>query len=466
MVALKNSKRDLNKIMDSSVDIICAVDEAGKFIRISAAAIKIWGYTPAQLIGKPYIQFVYWEDHQKTTEGAARVIAGTNMTNFENRYVHKNGLLVPMLWSARWDNRKKIMYCVARDATEKLQSEATLIASEKKYMALFELNPLPSFMWDAETLKIIDCNEEAVVKYGYTKEEFSQLSVKDLRPADDVPFFEQPIKPAEENDQNDKRVWRHKKKNGELMFVNASRRLIKQDKIKSSWLVVVNDITEKIKAEEQKELEKRDKEALINSTDDAMWSVNINFELIAANKTFIGNLEVLTGIRFEPGDNVLKNSVFPENYISFWKEYYAKCLSGESFKKEISLPASKNSKEQWWDIKFTPIYKERAVFGVACYARDITENKIAEQAIIFRAELLNTIGQAVIATNLDGTRPGGPRPGGRRCRPGRRRRRPADTRSRLVRRRPVRRRPGRRRAGRRTGTGLEAAGIQPTRIQL
>ena len=50
--------------------------------------------------------------------------------------------------------------------------------------------------------------------------------------------------------------------------------------------VTAADVTEKKKAEEQKEFERRDKEALINSTEDMIWSVSSDYRLIAANKSF------------------------------------------------------------------------------------------------------------------------------------------------------------------------------------
>jgi len=40
-------------------------------------------------------------------------------------------------------------------------------------------------IWDFETRNIIDCNEEAILKYGYTREEFLQLSIREIRPKED-----------------------------------------------------------------------------------------------------------------------------------------------------------------------------------------------------------------------------------------------------------------------------------------
>ena len=91
--------------MDSSLDVICSMDEHGKFINVSAASEKLWGYKPAELIGKRYSSFVYKEDQAKTMQAIADITSGINMTNFENYQVCKDGSLVPMVLSARWDEQ-------------------------------------------------------------------------------------------------------------------------------------------------------------------------------------------------------------------------------------------------------------------------------------------------------------------------------------------------------------------------
>jgi len=134
---LQKALGDINKIMDSSLDVICAVDEEGYFIQVSAACEAIWGYKADELIGKLMIDFVYPEDREQTQKASGNVMAGNNMINFENRYIRKDGSLVPVNWSARWDPKDRIRYGVARDATEKKRSEEALESQRKRYNDLF-----------------------------------------------------------------------------------------------------------------------------------------------------------------------------------------------------------------------------------------------------------------------------------------------------------------------------------------
>ncbi|WP_301927798.1 PAS domain S-box protein [Ferruginibacter sp.] len=376
--ALAREKEKMDAIMESSLDIICAVDANGLIVQVSAAAETIWGYTPAEMIGKGFIDFVYEGDRTASLLAAAEVKAGNSKNNFENRYVKKDGSLVTMQWSAKWDEKTQTRYAVARDVTEKKKQEMMLLESEKKYKNLFENNPAPMIIWDFETLQIIDCNEEALLKYGFTRTEFLQLTIKDLRPEEDIPLIEAAVKSEQYYGTIHKKIWRHKKKNGEILFMDVNGHLMEYNGRKVA-LVMLNDLTEKLKAEEQKEFEKRDKEALINSTDDLIWSVSKSYKLIAANQAFLKNFHLQTAALLKPGDSLLLETFFPEDLLLFWKEVYQRALSGEAYKLELYSPAKGEIDETWWDINFNPIYKEQLVVGIACYARNITAYKISEQ---------------------------------------------------------------------------------------
>jgi len=133
----QRKEKDLKKIMDSSLDVICAVDAKGCFIQVSAASEAIWGYKPEELIGRSIFDLVYPEDHEKTRKTASNVMAGHNMAHFNNRYVHKDGSLVPIEWTARWDAKDQVRYGVARDATEKLEVQKIIEGERQRYAELF-----------------------------------------------------------------------------------------------------------------------------------------------------------------------------------------------------------------------------------------------------------------------------------------------------------------------------------------
>lgn len=120
---LRKAVRTHQLFVDHSLDILCTIDEQGRFVSVSTAAKTVWGYKPEEMIGRPYLDWVAPEDHPRTNEAAAAIMQGRAQRDFENRYRHRDGTLVPVMWSAVWSPEEKMMFCVARDVTERKISE-------------------------------------------------------------------------------------------------------------------------------------------------------------------------------------------------------------------------------------------------------------------------------------------------------------------------------------------------------
>jgi PAS domain S-box-containing protein len=150
-IALIESYNELENIFNQSMDIICVFDGEGRFRKISNACEKILGYKIEELMGRSFFDFIYDEDLDQTKKVAADIMNGAEVTNFENRYIAKNGCLVPIIWSARWDKKENLMFCVARDATEKKIAEKKLIQSEAFLEEAQRLAKMGSWNFDLKT---------------------------------------------------------------------------------------------------------------------------------------------------------------------------------------------------------------------------------------------------------------------------------------------------------------------------
>lgn len=165
--------------------------------------------------------------------------------------------------------------------------EEALLASEKKSKYLFDNNPSPMVIWDFETLRIIDCNEEALLKYGYSREEFLQLTIRDIRPDEDVPLINTITKDEETYQRIHKKVWRHKKKNGEIIFVDVSGHLIDYHGRRVS-MVQLNDVTESIKSQNELKASEERYKLLFHSSPIAKWVYDLDtLEILDVNDTAI-----------------------------------------------------------------------------------------------------------------------------------------------------------------------------------
>ena len=109
--------------IDLLLDAICVVDRNGRFVYVSAACERIFGYEQYELIGQPMMELVLPADRERTLQAAAEIMAGEPKFNFENRYVRKDGRVVHISWSARWSQTYQLRVAVARDITERKHAE-------------------------------------------------------------------------------------------------------------------------------------------------------------------------------------------------------------------------------------------------------------------------------------------------------------------------------------------------------
>ena len=136
----------------------------------------------------------------------------------------------------------------SRMSTEQKVLKHSLHRSEEAYRLVFEKNPNPAWIHDAESLRILAVNEAAMRKYGYTRDEFLGLTLADLRVCDEVPSLrEQLSSPYPE--PVDEAVWRHRTKGGAIIEVEILAQEILVEG-RAAPLVLAIDVTGRREAEE------------------------------------------------------------------------------------------------------------------------------------------------------------------------------------------------------------------------
>ena len=122
------------------------------------------------------------------------------------------------------------------------EGQAQLRASEEEYRSLFDLNPSPMWVYDRETLAFLAVNRAAVRRYGYSHDEFLAMTLREIRPPEDVPRLLQAI--ATGRDQAEVTRWRHRTKDGTLLDVDIIARPLSFAGRKAE-LVLAHDVTER-----------------------------------------------------------------------------------------------------------------------------------------------------------------------------------------------------------------------------
>ncbi|HET6996866.1 MAG TPA: PAS domain S-box protein [Chitinophagaceae bacterium] len=135
-----------------------------------------------------------------------------------------------------------------QDITEKKRTENILRESESQYKSLFNDSPFANGILDKETLKCLEINNTALALYGYSREEFLQLTAFDLRPPEDHQLLKEQL--AKGTFGADRSIRSHRKKNGEIIQVEPFISEISY-KGKQAFLVTIHDVTETLQLQEQ-----------------------------------------------------------------------------------------------------------------------------------------------------------------------------------------------------------------------
>jgi two-component system cell cycle sensor histidine kinase/response regulator CckA len=138
----------------------------------------------------------------------------------------------------------------AANAIENARLVRSLASSEERYRLLFEASPLPMWVYDADTLRFLAVNEAAVRHYGYTRAEFLSMTIKDIRPPEDVDGLLADLRSKGGPGSPMPGVWRHQTKDGTVIDVEITAgRVIMEGR--RAALVLSHDVTERRRLEER-----------------------------------------------------------------------------------------------------------------------------------------------------------------------------------------------------------------------
>lgn len=142
------------------------------------------------------------------------------------------------------DGKPAIM-SVVRDISERKRAETELRQSEARYRFLFESSPLPMWVFDTETLAFLEVNGTAVSHYGYSREEFLAMTLREIRPQQEVADLERMVN-AEVRSQG--RIWTHRRKDGSLIKAAIWFQDV-QFLGRNARMVLAEDVTARVEAE-------------------------------------------------------------------------------------------------------------------------------------------------------------------------------------------------------------------------
>ncbi len=265
-----------------------------------------------------------------------------------------------------------------RDVTEKMRVLEQLQESEARYRLLFESNPHPMWVHDLETGAFLAVNDAAIALYGYTREEFSAMTIRDLRLPEDISRLREGYAPASYAVESAE-LLRHRKKNGAVIEAQVtSHALIFAGR--RARVVHAHDLTERLKVErELKRSEERLKESQrIARVGSWQWNLQTD-EIIWSDELF--RIYGYAAQAFKPTTEAFWKHVHPDDRPRVMQEMTRSGASSEAIHGEMRVVQSDGTTIfVHTTIEILDDDQGRPLF-MSGTAQDITERKRSEEAL-------------------------------------------------------------------------------------
>lgn len=370
------AKSYLDQIINSITDTLIVINSDATIVRINDATIKLLGYAEDQLIGQSLSQVLTPEIYQKlkinTLKGRGAI------ANIETVYITKDSRQIPVSFSASvmLDAQQQIqgIVCVAYNITERKEAE--------------KLNTLlvTAIENAADVIEITD----AQARFEYVNPAFEKVTgykqsdIIGKTPASllrsgkhDAAFYQQIS-----NTLASGQVWSGnyigKRKDETLYHQEVTISPVSNAAgVITHHVAVKRDITERKQVEEALRESQANLSALIENTQDAVWSVDPEYKVITFNTNFKQQFLLAYGIELKIGMNIVE--CLSPKIRDVWVEYYNHALAGKRccFEQHYEFATSVDI-----EFSFNPIFtSDGKVIGVSAFGRNITEHKQAQERL-------------------------------------------------------------------------------------
>jgi len=265
---LKYQKRIAN-ILESFTDAFFEVDEKWIVTYWNKEAERLLLMPRAEIIGKNL-----WEVYQdaiplKFYQEYHRAVEQNVSVRFQEYFAPRQLWLEVAAFPS--GNGLSVYF---KDITASKEATALLVGERRKYSDLFNLSPVPQWVYDLDTLSFLDVNQAAIAHYGYSRHEFLAMTIKDIRPEDDIHLLEEALCTEVLPGFFSKSTVRHTKKNGEIIFVCVEGNTVFFEG-KNARLVMVVDRSAEVAAQVALEESVKRYNIVSKATSDAIWDLNI-----------------------------------------------------------------------------------------------------------------------------------------------------------------------------------------------
>lgn len=392
---LSESEQQYRQLFYDSYSVMMVLDpETGKILDINNAACKFYGYGREELLNMYIFNInTLSPDEIKHEMMLARQQKRNNFL-FKHRLADGRIKPVEVYAGSLQHKGKEAIHSIVHDVSSRLRAEEALKESESRYRFLFDYNPLSMWVYDLDTLAFLDVNEAAISNYGYSREEFLKMTLKDIRPAEDVPILLDDVQHTTFI-LNNAGIWRHKTKSGEIIFVEIISHKINISN-REARLVVANNVTNRVKAEQLvktlgKAIEQSPLSIIITDNEGNIEFVNRRFEehMQYDLKELIGRKPRILNIGHLPEEDYLQMWEALHTHQTWIGEFNNRKKDGTTVLEQVTI--SRLTDESGRLSNYVLILE------------DITQKRYNELMIQLLSRSVEQSPNAVIITNPEGT---------------------------------------------------------------
>jgi len=397
---LRESQRELSRIYDSVGDVLFYLavepDDCFRFLSINQAFMSSTGLTEDQIVGKRIEEVIPEPSVWMVRDNYKKAIEENRVIRWEETSEYPIGVKVGVVSIAPFFDDNGIcthLIGSVNDITERKKAEEGLSESEDKYRKLFELSSDALFLIEVETSRILDLNDTALKMYGYSREEALQMKNTD--------FSAEPGQTRQATVEHEQQipVRYHKKKDGTITPTDISVAYYTWHG-KEVCIAAIRDITERKKAEEMlRESEERFR-ALVESTGDFIWEVDVNGVYTYCSP----QIKELWG--YTPEESIGKTPferMIPEDRERFVEVFRTISESQSAFKGIESSNYDSDGRVIMLETSGVPFYDvDGRLLGYRGISRDITERKQAEEATRVYVAGIDNANEGIAFTKMNG----------------------------------------------------------------
>ncbi|MBI3803719.1 MAG: PAS domain S-box protein [Nitrospirae bacterium] len=377
--ALRKSEARFRRVVDSNMLGIVFSDVHGDITEANDAFLQMVGYSREELQRGD----VSWKEmtppeYQSLDLKALNELIATGVcTPYEKEFTCKDGKRISVvIGGAFLEGSHERTVGFVLDITGRRRAEEKLRQSEEKYRLLFETNPHPMWVFDLETLAFLAVNEAAIRHYGFSREEFLSMTIKDHSPSEELPALIKAL-PQISTRVGPAGIWRTQKKDGTIINVEITSDIILFSGRKAK-LVLANDVTERLRAGEAVKQSEAHLRAIIDSEPECVKTVSLDGTLLAMNPAGLAMIQAASE-REVVGKNALE-LVHPEDRLGY-RALHQSASQGESGHLQFRM-VGLQGRVRWVETHSVPLKDQHGgICSVLSVTRDITERKQAEEAL-------------------------------------------------------------------------------------